>query len=155
MIVVAIIGILAAVAIPAFVRYIEDAKSTEFRMNLKAIAEGATVYYNTDQPTSNGLGIDPDRFPASVPLTPTTVTCDKKPANVDWTAWNDLRFDISKPFLGHYSWELVSTGVGNHEGVAAAQYDVDCDGDVGTTSLTVKQMDGVIRIGTFNITAED
>ncbi len=159
MIVVAIIGILAAVAIPAFVRYIQDAKSSEFNMNLKAIAEGAVIFYNNDQPTSDGLGILPKSLPDSVGLTPATVTCDKKAANHDWQAtgldWSDLRFEISKVFLGHYEWERTSTTAGAHAGLASAQYDVDCDATVGRTTVSVGQSAGTMRIGSFLIADED
>jgi type IV pilus assembly protein PilA len=45
MIVVAIIGILAAVAIPAFLNYVERAKTSEARGNLTRIADGARVAF--------------------------------------------------------------------------------------------------------------
>ncbi|MEZ4468229.1 MAG: prepilin-type N-terminal cleavage/methylation domain-containing protein, partial [bacterium] len=41
MIVVAIIGILAAVAIPAFMRYIRNSKTSEATINLRKIFDGA------------------------------------------------------------------------------------------------------------------
>ena len=48
MIVVAIIGILAAVAVPGFMKYIKDSKTTEAKTNLKAIAEGASTFYQAE-----------------------------------------------------------------------------------------------------------
>ena len=45
MIVVAIIGILAAVAIPAFMKYIRKSKTTEARQFVKKIYDGARAYY--------------------------------------------------------------------------------------------------------------
>lgn len=53
MIVVAIIGILAAVAIPGFMKYIKDSKTTEAKTNIKAVAEGALSFYQTEHPTGN------------------------------------------------------------------------------------------------------
>lgn len=45
MIVVAIIGILAALAIPAFVTYIRRSKSAEAGLNLRNLFQGAAAYY--------------------------------------------------------------------------------------------------------------
>ena len=53
-IVVAIIGILAAVAVPGFMKYIKDSKTTEAKSNLKAIAEGASSFYQTEHTLSDG-----------------------------------------------------------------------------------------------------
>ena len=52
MIVVAIIGILAAVAIPGFMKYIKDSKTTEAKTNIKAVAEGALSFFQTEHPKS-------------------------------------------------------------------------------------------------------
>src|SRR5258706_5860598 len=48
MIVVAIIGILAAIAIPAFINYVKKAKTTEVGSNLKALFTGAASYYEQE-----------------------------------------------------------------------------------------------------------
>ena len=45
MIVVAIIGILAAIAIPAFINYVKRSKTAEATENLKALFNGAAHYY--------------------------------------------------------------------------------------------------------------
>ena len=49
MIVVAIIGILAAIAIPAFLRYIKNSKAAEAEQTMKKMAEGAKAYFTTEQ----------------------------------------------------------------------------------------------------------
>ncbi|MDD5305866.1 MAG: prepilin-type N-terminal cleavage/methylation domain-containing protein, partial [Deltaproteobacteria bacterium] len=46
MIVVAILGILAAVAIPAFINYMKRSKTSEASINIKAIFEGAVSYFD-------------------------------------------------------------------------------------------------------------
>lgn len=48
MIVVAIIGVLAAVAIPTFGAFIRESKTVDGRDKLKALADGAVVYFNAE-----------------------------------------------------------------------------------------------------------
>ncbi len=48
MIVVAIIGILAAIAIPAFINYVKRSKTSEAGSNLKALFTGAAAYYDSE-----------------------------------------------------------------------------------------------------------
>lgn len=49
MIVVAIIGILAAIAIPAFLRYIKTSKVSEAEGMMKKMSEGAKAYFTSEQ----------------------------------------------------------------------------------------------------------
>ena len=49
MIVVAIIGILAAIAIPAFLRSVKKSKTAESEQNMKKIADGAKTYFMGEQ----------------------------------------------------------------------------------------------------------
>ena len=49
MIVVAIIGILAAIAIPAFINYVKRSKTSEAPANLKALFTGASSYYESER----------------------------------------------------------------------------------------------------------
>ena len=56
MVVVAIIGILAAIAIPAFISYTRRAKTAEATGNLKAIYVHAASYYASERVVARGLG---------------------------------------------------------------------------------------------------
>ena len=66
MIVVAIIGILAAVAIPGFMKYIKDSKTTEAKTNIKAVAEGALSFFQTEHPASTaGTAFFTKQYPST------------------------------------------------------------------------------------------
>ena len=49
MIVVAIIGILAAIAIPAFIGYVRRSKTSEATGNLNSYFKSAAAYYNAER----------------------------------------------------------------------------------------------------------
>ncbi len=58
MIVVAIIGILAAIAIPAFLRYIKSSKVAEAQGIMKKMADGAKAYMTSEQKYSQATNGD-------------------------------------------------------------------------------------------------
>jgi prepilin-type N-terminal cleavage/methylation domain-containing protein len=62
MIVVAIIGILAAVAIPAFTRYVKKSRTTEAVNHLNKEWAGSLTYYETDHVLAGAL-VAPKQFP--------------------------------------------------------------------------------------------
>src|ERR1700686_3427093 len=74
MIVVAIIGILAAVAIPAFMKYIRRSKTTEAAMNIRKMYDW-TVNYIEGEHAPAPADILAHQFPASKTWTPSTSAC--------------------------------------------------------------------------------
>jgi type IV pilus assembly protein PilA len=124
MIVVAIIGILAAVAIPQFIDLMNSSKRGEAELNLDAI-----------QKKIQGLQGTAPGFPvASSGETPGATCCDSgrddrrcEPDAALWVgnaAWDVLDFDIQKPHFFRYSYEGT-----NDEYEAYAVADTNCDGE--------------------------
>ena len=66
MIVVAIIGILAAVAIPAFMKYIRRSKTVEATMNVRKLYDSSVSYYEAEHADSAGT-ILAKQFPTAAP----------------------------------------------------------------------------------------
>ena len=116
MIVVAIIGILAAVAIPGFMSYIKSSKTSEAKENLKAIGDGALAYFQTEHPDTDGMTVTTSKYPSNdspdTGILPAEITVGTKvdPSNADNTTllngnpWRALNFTISKPFYYQYSY---------------------------------------------------
>lgn len=117
MIVVAIIGILAAVAIPGFMTYIKNSKTSEAKTNLDAIKKGALAYYEAEHYDSTGMTAVSKQYPYSnstlikVGAQPTAKTIGQKqsPVAVDFGAMNDLSFKLTSPF--YYSYAYIADGV--------------------------------------------
>ena len=118
MIVVAIIGILAAVAIPGFMTYIKNSKTSEAKTNLDAIKKGAVSYFEVEHYEKDGMSAFTKTYPV-----PTTVekigkeagagTIGQKfnPTDYDFKQepWSMLNFSISSPF--YYFYNYAATGV--------------------------------------------
>jgi type IV pilus assembly protein PilA len=122
MVVVAIIGVLAAIAIPKFLDYMKRGKQVEAVVHLGAIAKSAETEF-----------VENASFPQIVSdLTPDTPCCDqpRRRCAVDATQWNDvpawdtLGFEMTQPFLFQYRYTSVAAA----EYEAQAIGDLDCDG---------------------------
>lgn len=110
MIVVAIIGILAATAIPAFVQYTRRSKTSEAPANLKQMFQDASTYYNQAR-VDQGLGAasnthcrvaEPGWVPATVNdqkqvFNPTGTTFDASaaPAGIGFTVSDPVYFQYN------------------------------------------------------------
>jgi Tfp pilus assembly protein PilE len=128
MIVVAIIGILAAVAIPAFMDYMKKSKKTEASLQLNKIAKNSKVYYNTQ---AQYVQVDAT---AAKPTTFVAGTTCKMAVETDWaadTAWALLDFQIDEPNLFQYNYTHTDLTTAQ----ATAEGDLDCDGKSITYTL--------------------
>lgn len=153
MIVVAIIGILAAVAIPAFMKYIRRSKTTEATMNLRKLFDSSATYYAEEHAfrgiAADSAGAIAKQFPDSTAESaPQTSACSagspfkhNPAANTGEQAffygqtWQALNFDLTDPFL--YQYMYVSEGQGNtSKFTARAIGDLDCNGVYSTFERT-------------------
>ena len=119
MIVVAILGILAAVAIPAFVNYMKRAKTSEATINVDRIYEGAVAYYEQKHVVTGVSSISKTGcLPQTIVWTPTSTPSETEQI-VDvslWRGqtgspaqWEALDFGMSDNHLYSYSFSVGAT----------------------------------------------
>ena len=145
MIVVAIIGILAAVAIPAFMDYIKKSKSSEASINLNKIGKALKVSFDADQSFPNVAGALAPAGPATggnnccggmggTKTTPGTVVNNKCQADPDAfladKGWAALEFSIDEASIYSYSYVGAATSF-----TATAVGDADCDTKLATFTM--------------------
>ena len=149
MIVVAIIGILAAVAIPAFTRYVKKSRTTEAVSHLNKLWSGSVAYYETDHMTTDGTAL-PKTFPGTSGTVSTAGNCGCLTGGRcagGGTVWNKdltfqgLNFSLPDPF--NYIPSYSSTGTGPAATfTATATGDLDCD-----STLAIFRRAGAIKNG--------
>ena len=143
MIVVAILALLAAIAIPAFQRYIKSSRAAEAPLCLRQIGHGARLYFYEEHKTTGGVVL-PSQFPADVASTPPSPTppCSnnimKYRANpAIWAlnpTWKSLRFAITNAH--YFQYKFTSTGTGTQSKYSSYAYgNLDCDTKTSTYHL--------------------
>jgi type IV pilus assembly protein PilA len=136
MIVVAIIGILAAVAIPAYIRYIRRSKTTEPLLNIRKMYDSAILYFDGEHSDSSG-GILPRQFPTNAGPVPGSCCvfpggkCVPSPTYWLATTWQSLHFSVDDPF--YYAYQFQSAGADTTATFHAQAFgDLTCDGVLST-----------------------
>jgi type IV pilus assembly protein PilA len=142
MIVVAIIGILAAVAIPAFMKYIKKSKTTEATTHVQKIYLGARTYWMDRNTTEGAIVADQPQFPEpTVIKTGDPTMCAMPGGTVEkgapsaalWAAepWPALKFSMDDPHYYAYAYTVTNQiGVAGGQGsefTAIAVGNLDCD----------------------------
>jgi prepilin-type N-terminal cleavage/methylation domain-containing protein len=138
MIVVAIIGLLAAIALPAFSRYVRKSRTVEAAAQLNRLWLGSVSYYQADhmQQVASGAVSLPRQFPGptSEAIAGGAIDCcgqvgDKCPAGdlgFEGPVWLALSFSLSEPF--NYMPSYQSAGVGPAATFTARSVgNLDCD----------------------------
>jgi type IV pilus assembly protein PilA len=138
MIVVAIIGILAAIAIPAFSRYVKKSRTAEASGHLNKMWSGSVAYYEADHATTAGVLLA-KQFPGAGASTTIEAACcgqagDKCPgsaATYDSATMVALNFNIPDP---HHFRPIYSSANTGTSAVFTAQAfgDLDCDNTLST-----------------------
>ncbi len=117
MIVVAIIGILAAIAIPAFIGYLTRSKTSEAGSNLKAMFTAAAGYYSNESWGSRNVVVTPGTAVAASSCIVGNATTPNAPGPgktvVDWAAaglesFHGIGFATRDPV--YFQYDLVSGG---------------------------------------------
>jgi len=130
MIVVVILGILAAVAIPAFTRYIKKSKTAEATRSIASIYTAETTYYAQSGERPDATGVLPAPQFCGAPASPSGAPSATRRAG-NWTGnWTTLGFGTDTPV--YYQYAVTATGAGN-AAVATITAHGDLDGN-GTQS---------------------
>jgi type IV pilus assembly protein PilA len=147
MIVVAIIGILAAVAIPAFMKYIRRSKTVEATMNVRKLFDSSVSYFEGEHADKTGNAIA-KQFPVTAGPSPGAAgaccgqpgdKCKPNATNFAVETWSSLNFSVDDPF--YYVYQYNSAGTETSANFQAWAFgDLDCD----TTPSTYERSGSVM-----------
>jgi type II secretory pathway pseudopilin PulG len=136
-------GIMAAIAIPAFLEYMNKSKKSEATLQLRRLEKNLkTHYYEKSQL--------PPSTETEMPGTAETVCSDqgghKHPVRSigEWHSdpgWRALDFSTFDPTPYSFRWTRESPTRGYFE----ARADLDCDGEISTTRLDIEVLQGNIQ----------
>jgi prepilin-type N-terminal cleavage/methylation domain-containing protein len=105
MIVVAITGVLAAVAIPAYTKYVRKSKTAEALTNIRKIYDGQIAYFNEERTDSAGLVLSKE-FAYCIPQPSIKPGLDKHLGVWEDRGWPQIRFAADGPVLYSYLVEV-------------------------------------------------
>ncbi len=146
MIVVAIIGILAAVAIPAFMDYVKRSKKTEAALQLNKIGKNAKRTYMETSKYVTGVAPTTPMQPGGGGCcggmgannnNPNHCAPDVSTNGFGHPVWQALEFSIEEDTLFYYDYNGTATSY-----TAMATGDLDCDGTQITYVLTGTAVNG-------------
>ncbi len=146
MVVVAILAIVSAIAIPAFIKHMRRARTAEAVSNIAKLYHSSVTYFVAPR-AEEGTGIMLEcQFPPTNPLTPDVETshgccggpldqnddgrCDVNAALWDTPTWSALNFSMNdEHYFGYYARNVPHFSGGRLFAIVAIG-DQDCDGHV-------------------------
>jgi hypothetical protein len=122
---VPIAGVLAAVAIPAFMKHLRRSKTTEATSSLRRLQMAVAAWHADHKKDGKRFA-----FPPSISWTPARACCPQPEGRcgaADFSAWKALDFSLEAPL--RYQYRFTSEGRGARARfIAEARGDLDCDG---------------------------
>jgi type IV pilus assembly protein PilA len=144
MVVVSIIGVLAAIAIPNFLRNAKKAKTSEAITNVKKMYDGSRDYIFEEAVTRHSGIALATQFPEPEAVTPAGTCCSfpggkcaPNPSDFITQTWTALKFSVDDPHYYRYEYDSTGSpgaGVGSAF-TARALGDLDCDGTYSTFEM--------------------
>lgn len=136
-----VIGVLSAVAIPAFVKYMRRSKTSEAIYQMDKIYKGAIEYASVPR-MDPAAGPLPCQFPPSAKVNGKSCCefpegkCPGEASEWEGPTWSALKFQVNEPH--YYRYEFTSEGTGTEAKATVTAYgDLDCDGVESTFSRTI------------------
>ena len=133
------LGVMAAIAIPAFMKYTRRAKTSEATMNIRKMFDSSVSYFEREHASRLGV-IHPRQFPDSAALSPGEHFCGADSIGDKWVpkktywvdpTWQALNFALSDPH--YYSYQYVSRGTNTASMFTTrAVGDLNCNGVLST-----------------------
>lgn len=162
-----LLGVSSAIAVPAFIKYMRKAKTSEAIDVMDKLYKGAAVYYAEPRLDAAGNRM-PCAFPPSGAFTGGTCCqypdqrCPDNPDAWNGSPWKELRFQLDGQH--NFRYEFKSEGFGPTAKATILAYgDLDCDGIESTFTMEVipdpaagKPQDGecLVRRGSFFVDKE-
>lgn len=153
---VSLVGTMAAVAIPAFLKYSRETKVSEAQENLRKIRFAAEDYYCTPRLDEQGNAVPP-RFPDAQATTPAAGTCCAEPGGPAGTSkgkcdpdssiwetptWTALHFTMLDPHYFAYEFTPKAMPDGTQAFDVSAYGDLDCNGVRSTFRMSCQGIPG-------------
>ena len=159
MIVVAILGILAAVAIPAFLNYMKRSKTSEASINIKTIMDGAVTYFDAEHGAkSHFLPADKMLTPAAIKKGEKNLVKDELTKFTGDATWAALGFAPDRDFYFSYSFlqdcAADSACKDGNKATVAAYADLDADGTPSTFVRIAEVRSGALTSDSLTKTNE-
>ena len=170
MIVVAIIGVLAALAIYGVRRYMASAKTSEAKNTIGAISRAAAAAFEREIAASEILNPGDNSTTAnhelclSATAVPAAVPAGTKyqPGEAEWggaddrTGWRCLKFSLTQPVYYQYHYTRDgNAGVPNAPAIAGTGFEAAAIGDLdGDGQLSGFARGGIVNAGTLTIATQ-